>query len=89
MKTKEIEKSKTEDKEIKKSDVEDKKIEELKKECRDLLKKYQSNDTLRSMASKCRDEGGLKLDKQPRKYLKKELEKILKEYSGYVEEEKK
>ena len=89
LKTKEIEKPKTENKEIKKSDVENKKIEELKKECRDLLKKYQSNDTLRSMASKYRDEGGLKLDKQPRKYLKKELEKILKEYSGYVEEEKK
>lgn len=84
MKTKEIEKPKTEDK----------KIEDLKKECRDLLRgdlsngKKPSNDMLRSMASKCRDEGGLKLDKQPRKYLKNDLEKILKEYSGYVEEKK-
>ena len=89
LKTKKIENKEIENKEIKKSDVENKKIEELKKECRDLLKKNQSNDTLRSMASKYKDEGGLKLDKQPRKYLKKELEKILKEYSGYVEEEKK
>ena len=85
----ELKKLSLKNKEIEKSDIEDKKIEELKKECRDLFKKNPSNDTLRSMASKCRDEGRLKLDKQPRKYLKKELEKILKEYSGYVEEEKK
>lgn len=84
LKTKEIEKSKTENK----------KIEELKKECRYLLRgdlsngKKPNNDMLRSMASKCRDEGGLILDKKPRDYLKKDLEKILREYSGYKEEKK-
>ena len=90
----EIERLKAELEELKKlslknKEIEDKKIEELKKECRDLFKKNPSNDTLRSMASKCKDEGGLKLDKLPRKYLKKELEKILKEYSGYKEDEEK
>ena len=82
-------------KEIKKSDIEDKKIEELKKECRDLLdlskgdkKPRNYNDLLRSMASKCRQEGGLNIKGAMRDYKQHELIKILSEYSGYVEEEK-
>ena len=78
LKTKENEKSKTEDK----------KIEELKKECRDLLKSNPKRDQLRSMASKYKREGGLLLDRKIKDYLADELKQILREYSGYVEEEK-
>ena len=89
LKTKEIEKSKTEDKEIKKSDIEDKKIEELKKECREILKENKICDIVRKMVTKCRREGGLKIEGGLKKYNVEQLRQILREYSGYVEEEKK
>ena len=89
LKTKEIEKSKTEDKEIKKSDVEDKKIEELKKECREILKEHKNKDFVRKMVTRCRREGGLKMEGGLINYNTEQLRQILREYSGYVEEEKK
>ena len=89
LKTKEIEKSKTEDKEIKKSDIEDKKIEELKKECREILKENKDVNIVRKMVTKCRREGGLKIEGGLKKYNVEQLRQILREYSGYKEEEKK
>ena len=88
LKTKEIEKSKTEDKEIKKSDIDDKKIEELKKECRDLLKEGKNKDFVRKMVTRCRKEGGLKMEGGLKDYNTEQLRQILREYSGYVEEKK-
>ena len=89
-KTKEIEKSKTEDKEIKKSDVENKKIEELKKECREILKENKDINIVRKMVTRCRREGGLEIKGTISKdYKLYQLRQILREYSGYVEEEKK
>ena len=87
LKTKEIEKSKTEDKEIKKSDIEDKKIEELKKECREILKENKNINIVRKMVTKCRREGGLEIEGGLKDYYLYQLRQILKEYSGYVEEE--